>query len=312
MKIRKLTALILAALILMSGCAKSATESNYQMSETYDTGAGVAAEATEETGGEQTASESPFAEYDFEEKIIYSGRLEIETMEYEKTIESLETWLEEKGGFKDSAEYFDDSRYDRYDGNIDKGTRSARITVRVPAENFNDFMENGGNLGVVVDSGIFSENVTVQYNDRSMELESLKIQHENLLKMLEKTENISDMLAIESSLSDVRWRINSIESELTNLDRRIAYSTVEVNIREVTRLSERESESFAVQIKRAFVNGFEDYGQGIKNLFLSVVRNLPAIITAAVLIFVIVRAVKAKKSRKNAKKEENTEDKKSE
>ena len=184
--------------------------------------------------------------------------------------------------------------------------------MRVPAESFNDFMENGGNLGVVMDSGIFSENVTVQYNDRSMELESLKIQHENLLKMLEKTENISDMLAIESSLSDVRWRINSIESELTNLDRRIAYSTVEVNIREVTRLSERESESFAVQIKRAFVNGFEDYGQGIKNLFLSVVRNLPAIITAAILIFVIVRAVKAKKSRKNAKKEENTEDKKSE
>ena len=94
-------------------------------------------------------------------------------------------------------------------------------------------MNDTDGIGNVISSSRSQENVTTQYTDYEARLESLNIQEERLLAMLEESGDLESLIALESRLSEVRYEIESIERNLRNLDQRIAYSTVNLEIQEV-------------------------------------------------------------------------------
>ena len=58
------------------------------------------------------------------------------------------------------------------------------------------------------------------------------------MELLSTAENMEDLLSIESKLSDIRYEIESYESQLRLLDNQIDYSTVHVEIFEVERMTD--------------------------------------------------------------------------
>lgn len=58
---------------------------------------------------------------------------------------------------------------------------------------------------------------------------------------LEQAESIEEMMTIESRLSDIRYQLESMESQLRTYDSQIEYSTVSLYISEVVELTPVET-----------------------------------------------------------------------
>ena len=79
----------------------------------------------------------------------------------------------------------------------------------------------------------YTENVTSQYYDTQARLTAYQTQEARLLEMMEKAETVEDIITIEEKLTDLRYRIESLQSTLKNWDRQVSYSTISLDVEEV-------------------------------------------------------------------------------
>ena len=170
-------------------------------------------------------------------------------------------------------------------------------------------------IGNVISSGRSAENVTSQYTDYEARLSSLKTQEERLLAMLSESGDLESLIALEARLSEVRYEIESIERNLRNLDQRLAYSTINLEIREVEVYTPTANtqRSFGEKIADAFRDSWKGFGRGCQNLAIWFVAALPTLLVlaafAASIVGIIKGARKARRKRRAAaiKKEEEEE-----
>ena len=198
--------------------SNSATAMDWGTADTTDSIEMPAAEPTESASAEEETALDPA---DFTEKIIYSGYLTMQTTKFDEALRQLEETITSLGGFvQDSSVQGNTRTY--ADGTTAVVDRWATYTVRVPADQFNAFLTQAGNIGNVTDSGRSAQNVTSQYTDYEARLESLNIQEERLLAMLEESGDLESLITLEERLSEVRYEIESIERNLRDLDQRLA------------------------------------------------------------------------------------------
>lgn len=77
---------------------------------------------------------------------------------------------------------------------------------------------------------------------------ALETEQERLLALLEKAENVEDIITIENRLSDVRYELENYESQIRLLDNQIDYSTVYVDISEVSRVTDTGKQGFFEEV----------------------------------------------------------------
>ncbi len=243
----------------------------------------------------------------YAEKIIYTGQVYLETREFDEAVASLDKAVKEFGGFvQDSSVNGHTRNYD--DGTTEVVNRWGIYTVRIPVEKFDAFMSLAGELGNVTSSSRSAENVTSQYTDHEARLSSLKIQEERLLAMLEESGDLESLIQLEARLSEVRYEIESIERSLRDLDQRLAYSTVTVELQEVEVYTPTATtrRSFGEKIADAFRDGWSSFSRGFQNFSVSLVYSLPTLILLAVIAVVgVVCGKRYIRKRKNKKSEDN-------
>ena len=318
-RIKSLILFTLSICIFLSGCsakAESMAQDNYYAVSTTAAAMemkpgdrlenGTATDGALGAGAEVPEVPNP------EEKLIYTANVSLETLEFDAALESVKAYIKEVGGFIEQSDLYSNSGYDRYDGSRYTGSRHANITARIPQQHYNEFLAKTPEWGVVQNQNTYVENITQQYNDVSLQLDSLNIQHENLLSMLEKATKLDDMIRIEESLANVRWQINSITSQLKNWDTQVAYSTVHLNISEVKQYTPTEKDSFLTRISKAFKNGFEDYGEFLADSAVMLTHGLPFIVTFGIVILVVVKITRKISAHRKTKKQEKAEEKQNE
>ena len=111
-----------------------------------------------------------------------------------------------------------------------------------------------------------------------------------------------DLLAIESKLSDIRYEIESYESQLRLLDNQIDYSTVHVEIFEVERMTDAGEKGFFEEIKNRFGDNLYKVGRGFRNLIIGILGALPILIVCVAVIAVIVIVVRKVIKKRKLKK----------
>lgn len=246
------------------------------------------------------------------EKIIYSGFVNIETTAFDDALNALDRAVKELNGF------VQDSSVEGYTRHYDDGTsavvdRWAHYVVRIPTESFDAFMQKTGSIGSVTSSSRTAENVTSQYTDYEARLASLNLQEERLLDMLSQSGELEDLITLEARLSEVRYEIESIERNLRNLDQRLAYSTVTLNLQEVEVYTPTVTvqRTFGEKLSDAFSSGIRSFVRGLQNFILNIVRNLLDLAVFAVVVVVIVlvirRVIRKIKTKRLAKKQPKTE-----
>jgi len=241
-------------------------------------------------------SEMPAAD-----KIIYSGSATIETKEFDKTIEALAKLVSDNGGFVESSSVTGNDYYSQQ--NNYQNYRSAQYVFRIPVDKFKPLMDGLDTLGNVPYSSTNAENITMQYTDTASRLEAAQTKETRLLELLSKASSMEDILAIENSLSDVRYEIESLTSQIRNWDSLISYSTLSVTVSEVALYTEDSTGtlSYGQQLSEAFTRSIKAVGRFFKSFLKFLVAAFPVLVVLAVIAVPVILIIRAANKKRKAK-----------
>lgn len=257
----------------------------------------------EETAAEPAAGETAADTTALTEKIIYSASLSAETTEFDAAIAAIESMIAESGGYIQSSNISGDTRYND-DGTTSVVNRYASYTVAVPSEKFEDFLSKSGNIGNVTSLNRSAENITSRYTDTEARIASLKVQEERLLAMMEESGDLESLIALEQRLSEVTYEIESYQRDLNNWDRRVAFSTVSIDLWEVSVYTPTVpvTRTFGEKLSDAFSDGWKSFVRGVQNLVLVLAELLPNLVLLAVIVLAVIFIVRAIRKRRTAKR----------
>lgn len=231
-------------------------------------------------------------------KLIKNVDLNVETLDFDKFIDLLEMKVSATGGYIENSNASNNSyQYNRL--------KYANYIVRIPSNRLDEFVSIVGENANIVDTSTSTEDVTLSYYDSESRKKALEIQQERLLALLEKAENIEDIIQLESRLSEVTYQLESQSTILRNYDNLVEYSRVSLYINEVERESQKAPETIGEKMKNGLTNTFYDIKEGAENFVVFLVVNLPYIIFWGVVICIIIVVLRKKRMLKLHKNVKN-------
>ena len=108
--------------------------------------------------------------------------------------------------------------------------QQSTMTIRVPQAEFFTTLEHIKSLGKVRSENVGSEDVTERFIDLEARLRSALREEESLLSLLDKANQVSEILAVERELSRIRSDIERDQGQLNFLERRVDLSTITVSL----------------------------------------------------------------------------------
>lgn len=240
-------------------------------------------------------------------KLIKTVNMNVETQEYETLMSNLEKRVKELGGYVQNLESYNGSRYGYGSRNDYYVKRYANMTLRIPQERLDEFVNSISDLANVVNRSERVDDVTLQYVDVKSHKESLQVEQERLLALLERAEKLEDIITLENRLTNVRYQIESMESTLRTFDDQVDYSTVTLRVDEVEVYTpvEVKKQSNWERMTNGFVESLVDVRDGIVNFCIWVVIHLPYLVIWAIVITVIVLIIRRSSKKKHRKHAEN-------
>lgn len=257
---------LLALLGLLSGCggggdtaaADTATSADTADNGTAASGGSYGAWAETEVAEDSGQAEDGASDRLENAKMIYTARMEVETTAFDTAAADLRTLVEILGGYFEQAAVH----------NYGSGYRSGDYTVRVPADQFQPFLDRVGTLCHVTYQEQTSENVSEAYYDAESRLATQRTKLERLQNLLAQAENMEDIITIESALSDTELEIERLTGTLRQYDALVDYATVHLSLQEVYQLSnvEEPATSFASRMGAAFASGWRGFVGALEGL----------------------------------------------
>ena len=142
-------------------------------------------------------------------KWVITSEVRAETEDLDVTVDAVMNRVNELSGYVEDQNFDNGSAYGDYEKD-----RSARMTVRVPVEKVDAFMETVEEQTNVVSSSRNLEDITLQYTDTETRIAALEAEEERLLAFMEQAENMADLLEIERRLTDVHYELDNVNSRL--------------------------------------------------------------------------------------------------
>lgn len=322
---RKLFAITMAAVLLLAGCGGGGAAANgaaggtpsssapsggnylpdYENGWSMDSAEAAPGEPMPEPeapgSGDQTSSvyQNPRA------KLIRRAELSIQTEQFDESREALNTLVASCEGYFENSSEYGGSRRDV------NASRWGEYIVRVPAEKYDQFLSQTGELGYVTNKNENSEDIGERYYDTEARLKTQRTKQERLLTLLEKAETMEDIIALESALSDVEYQIEQYSSELNRYDALVAFATFTISLSEVGRVTQEvgETASLGQRMAAGFQSSLRGLGQGFQNFLIWLSYNvfLVVILAAVAVVAVIIGKRELKKLRKQNGPDNKTE-----
>ena len=297
---------VVALSLALTGCGGSGDSSGQSMSTTasYDAGGyydnALYAESAVETDYESdSAGELTNAEEVGESaaqttrKLITTMNIQAETTSFDELLGWARTRVEALGGYVESEDVSNGSAYSSY-----RRRKSASLTLRIPAARLADFIAEIGERGNITGQSKNVQDVTLSYVDMQSRRSALQGEEERLLSFMEEATTIEELIAIEERLTDVRYQLESAESQLRTYDNRIDYSTVYLSINEVEIYTPVEEESVGQRIVHGFTDSVESVAEALVDFFVWFVTHIPQLIVLAIIIWLIALLIKKLRERK--------------
>ena len=269
--------------------------------------ASAALKDTAGTGGTDNGGEESSDPSSSNRKIVYTGNVSLQTLEYDKSSQSIHDKINKYGGFVESEDTYNEDPYwyykNRTGAAANRTKRNLNITARIPAEKFNAFMKDLEEDGQVINTSVNARNISVQYATHEASRKALEIEQGRLLEMMEKAETVEEMIAVEQRLTEVERELNDEKTQLSAMDRDVGFSTIYISLQEVFEYSETVVEvSYGEQLRRAFGRACEGFVSFWKELILFIVETFPFLIMLGVIITLIVRLIRRGRRRRLEKR----------
>lgn len=301
MKLKKfvcLFAVMAMVLCLFTACGASSSAPGAAKAETQVSMDTSAVEAPMENGmlTEESGAEMPLPE---NRKWIITVNMNAETDDLDTMTAALQEKINALGGFVESQNIYNGSRYE------DRRYRSASLTIRIPADDVDQFTESIEGISNVVRKEKNLEDVTLSYVDTESRMNALKTEEARLLELLAQAENMSDLLEIEGRLTDVRGELEQVGSRLRLYDNQIDYATIYLSIDEVQEYTPVEEPGFFARIGTGFLKSLKGLGNSLLDLLVWLIVSLPYILVYGGMvtgILLLVRSIRRKYRMKHPKK----------
>ena len=216
------------------------------------------------------------------QKLIRKVNIDAETEDLEALLGSLTAQINALEGYIENQELYNGSSYSSY------RHRSANLTIRIPADKLDAFVGQVKDTSNVVSYNESQDDVTLTYVSTESRIKALETEQERLLELLSKAENMSDLLEIEARLTDVRYELENVTSQLLVLANKVDYATVYLYISQVKVYTEVEEQTVWQRISSGFKQNLEDIKVGLEDFFVWLVTYSPQLIVLALVAAVVI------------------------
>lgn len=285
---RRILPLMLALFVILgilAGCSAKSVTGDYAP--------GAAGEIADGLNG----SGSPnFSDSDVltDRKLIRKINLTAETEDMDALLSQINQRVSQLEGYIEARNIYNGSAYSG------KVRRNATLTIRIPADRLDQFVEQLGGISNIISNEETSDDVTLQYTATESRLKVLKAEEERLLAFMAEAKSVSEMLEIEQRLTEVQAELESLTSQLNVYDNLVDYGTVNLRISEVERYTELVTEEPTLweQIADGFTGSLRNMGNILKTLFVFTITVIPYLIPLAVVGGIVLLVLKLRKRKK--------------
>lgn len=183
------------------------------------------------------------------------GRQVIRNGSVELTVESVDEAFEEVRGVVDQAGgYLASSTFSGREE-----SQRARMTVRVPAEKFDQVIADLRNMAVEVESvSTSSQDVTEEFTDLEASLRNLRAVETQYLTLLGEASNIGEILEVQDRLNGVRYELERVQGRLNLLENQTSLATLEIGLYpESSALVTEPSSGFGAEVREAWESSLD-------------------------------------------------------
>ncbi|WP_251499005.1 DUF4349 domain-containing protein [Otoolea muris] len=246
---------------------ENGSDSNY--SEGYDDAA-YEMEAAPIPEQEYQEYDAPAAAAMSKRKLIRTVDIVMETDDFDSLLTRIKDRIGELGG------YVEESSVTGREARLSESVpRNARMTARIPSDRLDTFLSTVEEQANILRRSENTQDVTLQYSDMESKKKSLTIEQERIWELLEKADSLDAVIMLEDHLSEIRYELESMESKLRLIDNHVDYSTVTLEIEEVTIFTPTAPESVGQQISSAFSHSLRNMSDFCVGLFILIVGTTP-------------------------------------
>lgn len=208
--------------------------------------------------------------------VVRTAELTLSTTDFDRSRSRIEEILKRHNGYLG-------------DLNVSGASSSARVltaTLRVPSSQLDATIAELKGLGRVEEESQKGEEVSQQYVDLQARLLNARNSEQRLTELLRRAGKLSDVLAVEEQIENVRESIERMEAERENLAKQIQFSTLNMQVTE--EFKERVHvvpDSASTRFRNAAVEGYEVMVAGLINLLLFLISWGPSLLLWGAILF---------------------------
>ena len=221
-----------------------------------------------------------------DQKVIKTAGLRFETQDLDGTHKNILSITKALKGFVST---------DNSGKNYNEHFRN--ITVRVPSENFQTFIDDvSKGVGYFDRKDISRKDVSEEFVDLNARLKAKRELERRYLELLKQARNVEEMLDIERELSKIREEIEAKEGRLNYLKDKVSLSTISIQFYKYTNET-GVTVSYGQKMKNALSGGWD----GISVFFIGLLYLWPLFLLLIIIILLLRRWMKRRKKRKAKK-----------
>ena len=173
----------------------------------------LAAEGGAQPGGNNSGRAAPI-----EQRIIKTGEVTLEVTSVAAATGSIRAITTELGGYVGGSQAGTD-------------TESATLTLRIPAASFDDALARLRDMDAeILAEATREQDVTSQVVDLRARIANLEASEESYRQLVERAEQVEDILAVQTRLDAVRGEIEQMQAQLENVSAQADLSTLTVTL----------------------------------------------------------------------------------
>lgn len=286
---RIIVPLVLGLGLILTGCGSSfqwagdtgvsehsADSEGAQGGRAQNAGPGDAEPGTAEPGGSEGSRQ-----------VISVGDMRVITADPAEAADDVAEHGESRGGHVESRE----ERVDP-DGEVVVG-----LTLRVPADEFEELMADVDESGEVVQRSQGAEDVTGAVRDLDARIRALEVSTERLEGIMAEADTSADLLEAEAALSERQGELEELVAQRSDLEDQVSMSTLRVDLRETDRADDSGGfTSWLADIWKTLLNS-------AGGLVLVLTALLPWVIVLGIPAYLLIRWIRRRRSRRQSRSE---------
>ncbi|QBG48356.1 DUF4349 domain-containing protein [Verrucomicrobia bacterium S94] len=155
-----------------------------------------------------------------EQMLIWTGSISMDVVSITNAAAQITAQIKAVGGYVESS-----SRYDY------SNRPTATMVVRIPADRLETLLDSMDSFGDVTEKSLSSQDVTEQYIDMQARLETKKKLRDRLQKLLDRADEVKDVLAIEKELTRLQADIDSMAARLEAMKGKVDYASLTIQLK---------------------------------------------------------------------------------